>query len=401
MNGAAFSGGGIANRNGSMTITHSLIDHNRADQGGGDGGGIINFGGDCGSAAHLVVRDSTIAFNTARLAGGIIQYDNPQDSTALESVTLAYNQTGDRGGPGNLAVNSGTASVRNTILGFSQGTSGPAPNCGGTGPASGGANVVDDATCALNRPNDHSSAATRLVRRAVHRPGRDRRRAVLQRQPRARRRRHLLGDRPDRRPAPRRARLRRRRVGVPRGDDHHRSRRARRPTRNRGSRSAAAPATTGASSLPGGGDPQPCTSPYVVDVTLPDGAYEFRVYASDDTFVARSFTVDTVAPAAPGDRGPVRLQRRAGRHVRVLAQRRAVRRLQSPYSTAGLAPGDYALAVRAVDAAGNRGAAATRAFSVAAQQPVQTPVPTPTATPTPPARRSRTRASPPTPRARS
>ena len=46
--GPAYSGGGIANRNGTMTIQNSLIDHNRADMGGGDGGGIINFGGDGG-----------------------------------------------------------------------------------------------------------------------------------------------------------------------------------------------------------------------------------------------------------------------------------------------------------------------------------------------------------------
>ena len=36
--------------------------------GGGDGGGIINFGGDAGGAAQLTVRNTTIAFNTARLA---------------------------------------------------------------------------------------------------------------------------------------------------------------------------------------------------------------------------------------------------------------------------------------------------------------------------------------------
>ena len=73
--GLAYSGGGIANRNGSMLIQNSLIDSN-GDVGGGDGGGILNFGGDGGASANLTVRNSTIAFNTARLAGGIISTGN-------------------------------------------------------------------------------------------------------------------------------------------------------------------------------------------------------------------------------------------------------------------------------------------------------------------------------------
>ena len=54
----------------------SLIDSNTATQGGGDGGGIINFGGDLGAPASLTISNSTIAFNTARLAGGLISYGN-------------------------------------------------------------------------------------------------------------------------------------------------------------------------------------------------------------------------------------------------------------------------------------------------------------------------------------
>ncbi len=80
-----------------MTVQNSLLDQNSALNGGGDAGAILNFGGD-GPAATLVVRDSTIAFNSARLTGGILEYGNPADSTTLTRVTVAYNQSGDRGG---------------------------------------------------------------------------------------------------------------------------------------------------------------------------------------------------------------------------------------------------------------------------------------------------------------
>jgi hypothetical protein len=161
-NGSALSGGGVANRNGSMVIAFSLIDHNQALTGGGDGGGIINFGGDGGAAAQLTVVDSTIASNTARLVGGIIQYGNPGDSTTLRDVTLALNQTGDRGGPGNLSVGTETASLMNTILADSLGAAGPAPNCDGTAVASVGSNVADDASCNLIQPSDRPSVDARL-----------------------------------------------------------------------------------------------------------------------------------------------------------------------------------------------------------------------------------------------
>ena len=160
--GSALSGGGVANRNGSLVIAFSLIDHNQALTGGGDGGGIINFGGDGGAPAQLTVIDSTIASNTARLVGGIIQYGNPGDSTTLRDVTMAFNQTGDRGGPGNLSVGTETASLLNTILADSLGAAGPAPNCDGVGVASAGSNVADDASCNLIQSSDRPSVDARL-----------------------------------------------------------------------------------------------------------------------------------------------------------------------------------------------------------------------------------------------
>lgn len=161
-NGSALSGGGVANRNGSMVIAFSLIDHNQALTGGGDGGGIINFGGDGGAPAQLTLIDSTVASNAARLVGGIIQYGNPADSTTLRDVTMARNLTGDRGGAGNLSVDGAGASLLNTILADSLGAAGPAPNCGGVALASAGSNVADDASCNLTQPSDRPSVDARL-----------------------------------------------------------------------------------------------------------------------------------------------------------------------------------------------------------------------------------------------
>ena len=47
--GHAYSGGGIANRNGTMTIQNSLIDHNVATTAAATAAAIINFGGDGGA----------------------------------------------------------------------------------------------------------------------------------------------------------------------------------------------------------------------------------------------------------------------------------------------------------------------------------------------------------------
>src|SRR5690349_2089378 len=67
--GSAYSGGGLSNRNGTLTVTNSLLAHNAANQGGSDGGAIVNFGGDGGTAANLTVRNSTLAYNSAGNSG--------------------------------------------------------------------------------------------------------------------------------------------------------------------------------------------------------------------------------------------------------------------------------------------------------------------------------------------
>ena len=172
--GTAASGGGIANRNGTMLITNSLIDHNAATVGGGDGGGIINFGGDAGASANLTIRNTTIAFNTARLAGGLISYGNDGDAMTLDHVTIADNTATDRGVGGMNLPLTGVFSVGSTIV------AGNTPsNCGGAQPTSAGYNLENGHDCRFDRPRRH-----RRPRHRPERPGRrDRRAAHPQGQP--------------------------------------------------------------------------------------------------------------------------------------------------------------------------------------------------------------------------
>ena len=151
--GLAYSGGGVANRNGSMLIQNSLIDSNRATDGGGDGGGIINFGGDGGASAQLTVRNSTIAFNTARLAGGLISYGHPLDSVTLSAVTVAHNTGTDRGIGGIALPATGAFRIGSSIVADNE-VGGNRWNCGGPVPISDGYNVESGSDCGFKQPTD-------------------------------------------------------------------------------------------------------------------------------------------------------------------------------------------------------------------------------------------------------
>jgi hypothetical protein len=158
--GIAYSGGGIANRNGAMTIQHSLIDHNDALLGGGDGGGVINFGGNSGAAASLVVQNSTIAFNEANLAGGVISRGNPQNSLAFESVTLARNTAATVGGVEIAFDDGGTFTARGSLFGDNIG--GGAANCRGVLPTSQGGNLDSGVECGFSAPADRVGVSPAL-----------------------------------------------------------------------------------------------------------------------------------------------------------------------------------------------------------------------------------------------
>jgi len=156
--GSASSGGGVGNIAGTMTIQHSLIDGNRAVTNGGDSGGIQNFGSET-TPGVLTVRDSTVAFNTARLAGGILSWgSNPRNVTTLERVTVAYNTGGDRGTGGiGRSFASETFQVRASIVANNT-VDGTPSNCGGVLPTSDGGNVVSNDDCAFTAAGDVQNA---------------------------------------------------------------------------------------------------------------------------------------------------------------------------------------------------------------------------------------------------
>lgn len=164
--GSALSGGGIANNSGTMTIDQSLIDGNFATQGGGDGGGIINFGGDGNGAASLTIRNSTIAFNNARLAGAIIsregdQLEHNQNTLVTENVTIAQNRASDRG-VGGVLVGSGTWTSTSSLVAdnfFDQTT---ASDCSGTDATSQGFNFETLGECGFNQASDKRQLVARL-----------------------------------------------------------------------------------------------------------------------------------------------------------------------------------------------------------------------------------------------
>jgi hypothetical protein len=125
--GSGYSGGGIANRSGQLTVERSLISGNRAPYGGGDSGGIQNFGVPASTGVpdrpgHLVINDSTITDNEARLVGGVFSWGDSTNTFVVNNSTIAGNRTqdepggGSRGGGGGLGVGEGTARVQNSII---------------------------------------------------------------------------------------------------------------------------------------------------------------------------------------------------------------------------------------------------------------------------------------------
>jgi hypothetical protein len=148
-NGRASSGGGLANTGGTLTVTRSLIDHNAADIGGADAGGILNFG-----SGTLTVRDSTIAANSASLAGAFLSWGAgaTPNSTTFEHVTVAGNTASGRGigGLGHDAAD--TLRLRASIVAGNT-FNGEPSNCGSP-VTSDGANIETEADCGLTGSGD-------------------------------------------------------------------------------------------------------------------------------------------------------------------------------------------------------------------------------------------------------
>jgi hypothetical protein len=91
--GTAFSGGGISNYGGTLRLERSLVSGNHASTGGGEGGGIQNYGSGTGcdvtcSPGKNAVSDiegSTVADNVARVGAGIF---STTEGEALDKNTV-------------------------------------------------------------------------------------------------------------------------------------------------------------------------------------------------------------------------------------------------------------------------------------------------------------------------
>ena len=384
-NGSGYSAGGLANRGGTMTVQNSLLDQNSALNGGGDAGAILNFGGD-GPAATLVVRDSTIAFNSARLTGGILEYGNAGDSTTLTRVTVAYNQSGDRGGgaiAGNAPLHVGGSIVASN---FSQVS---APNCG-TGIADDGDNLesgtecgfdvqdesglVNDAVVDLGGETDVMAAgsSTAWIDFAGACTGTDQRDVVRPQGLECDAGAYELDSG----------------TGIDSGPSGPTNRRDVQFTFSK--RTDADVTFECRLDTPGdAGSLLACQSPKLYE-GLGDGAYRFAVRAVNDQLTpigaaaTRTFVVDTVAPAAPVITG-------AGALLTGTAEPNASIEIldggaHAGATTAGsdgtwsyaIPAGAHTYTVRATDAAGNVSeVSAPRIVAGATQQPTPTPTPTP------------------------
>ena len=133
----------------------------------------------------------------------------------------------------------------------------------------------------------------------------------------------------------------------------------------------------------GTADYQPCTSPYAKPSPLADGAYTFRVRATDqagntDPAATEAFTIDTVAPSATitspphgttDDNTPSfdfsSSDPNASFQCSLDTGTADYQPCTSPYAKPSpLANGAYTFRVRATDQAGNTGPAATEAFTI-------------------------------------
>ena len=168
------SGAGISNEGGTLTLTHSLVWNNDSTNpdGGGDSGGIQNYGDDTVGAGTIHIDNSTIADNTAALGGGIFSWCNGSggecsttgatNTTTITNSTIADNNGGSRGTTGGgLLVSQGTISVANSIVASNIVTNAngaqSSSNCGASSPGlitSLGYNIETAADCGFTSTGD-------------------------------------------------------------------------------------------------------------------------------------------------------------------------------------------------------------------------------------------------------
>ena len=125
-----YSGGGIYNETGLLTITDSTLSSNYATNEGGSGGGIYND-------ATATVIDSTLSGNSASSVGGIL-------NGGSGTLTIAHSTLSGNSG-GGIFNSGGTVSVAATIVANS--TSGG--DCSGS-VTDDGYNIDDDGSCGFS-----------------------------------------------------------------------------------------------------------------------------------------------------------------------------------------------------------------------------------------------------------
>ena len=139
-------GGGIYNKDGTLTVTQSTFSFNSA--GNGHGGGLYHDGGTTATLTNV-----TFSGNSSTSDGGGI-YGN--DPLTLVNVTLTDN-TADKGG--GIRRNGGTASLKNTIIAGNTASTGP--NCEGD-ITSAGYNLDSGNSCLLTGTGDQINTDPQL-----------------------------------------------------------------------------------------------------------------------------------------------------------------------------------------------------------------------------------------------
>ena len=116
-----------------------------------------------------------MAFNTARLGGGINSWANPGNMVTLHSVTLARNTATDRG-IGGIALDPGTGFARATLIADNTGNGSPS-NCS-QALTSNGWNVETGTNCGFTQEVDQNGVDEPRSRLPTPEPRRPDRRAA-------------------------------------------------------------------------------------------------------------------------------------------------------------------------------------------------------------------------------
>ena len=187
----AYSGGGIYNRSGNLTISNSTVSDNTTSRYGGEGGGIYNsnysyssyspysdysevktaeiikttitgnsssYGGGISTRGDLVITDSVVSGNTSNYSGGGI---NNYSELTISNSAIADNSAGYSGGGINNNFDSDLEVIQSTITGNSATNGGAIFNFGYQSNYSSGSNAtILNSTITDNSASESGSGIT-------------------------------------------------------------------------------------------------------------------------------------------------------------------------------------------------------------------------------------------------